>query len=186
MSNVRLHKYTMLDHIAPETPRCRIRPAVVGDLTALERAVGSPELPQELPLARLHGEDKLSHWLERLCAYEVNPKLWSITTRSSPECIGQVALVPELEPGTYWLSYWLAPAYWGRGIAKECIAALLSQSAAMPNYQVIVAVVAESNPRSISVLRGLGFKQAVAMITQSPIPDGHICFALEFGARNAA
>ncbi|MCX7205607.1 MAG: GNAT family N-acetyltransferase [Proteobacteria bacterium] len=175
----------MLDHLKSETPRCRIRPAVVGDLTALERAVGSPEFPQALPLARLHREGKLSHWLERLCTYDVAPKLWSITMRSSPECIGQVALVPELKLGTYWLSYWLTPAYWGRGIAKECIAALLRQSAAMPNYQVVVAVVAESNPRSISVLRGLGFKQAVAMITQSPIPDGHICFALEFGPENA-
>jgi RimJ/RimL family protein N-acetyltransferase len=135
-----------------------------------------------LPLARLHKEGELSHWLERLCAYEIEPKLWSITTRSSPECIGQVALVPELDTGNTWLSYWLDPAYWGRGIAKECVATLLRQNASKPKYQVVVAAVAESNHRSISVLRGLGFKQTDELITNSPIPAGHISFRLVFRA----
>lgn len=176
----------MSDNLQSDTPRCRIRPAAIGDFPALERAVGSPEFPQDLPLARMREEGKLSHWLERLCTYDVEPKLWTIATRSSPECIGQVALVPELEPGTYWLSYWLAPAYWGKGIAKECIATLLSQSAATPKYQVVVASVSESNQRSISVLRGLGFKQTAAIVTKVSIPVGHIFFTLEFRAENAA
>ena len=172
----------MSDRLEDEAPRCHIRPAVVGDFAALERAIGSPEFPQELPLARLHREGALAHWLERMCAYDVEPKLWSITTRSSPECIGQVALVPESDPGNYWLSYWLAPTYWGRGIAKECIATMLRRSTSTLKYQIVVAAVAESNLRSISVLRGLGFKQTDSTITKSPIPDGHICFAFHLGA----
>lgn len=176
----------MSKHPEFETPRCRIRPAVIGDLPALELAVGSPEFPQELPLARLRAEGKLSNWLGRLCTYDVEPKLWSITTRSSPECIGQVAVIPESEPGRYWLSYWLAPSYWGRGLAKECVATLLRPSVVAPKYQVVVAAVSGSNQRSISVLRGLGFKQTTAIITKTPIPAGHICFVLECKVENAA
>ena len=169
-----------------ETPRCRIRPAVIGDLPALELAVGSAEFPQDLPLAQLHREGKLSRWLERLCVYDVEPKLWTITTRSSQECIGQVALVPESDPETYWLSYWIAPAHWNRGIAKECVAALLRRSLWRAKHRVVVAAVADSNQRSISVLRGLDFTQTTEAVTKSPIPVGHTCFVREFGGKSAA
>jgi len=176
----------MSDHFEFVTPRCRIRPAVISDLPALERSVGSPEFSQQLPLARIYAEGKLSHWLERFCAYETEPRLWSITTQSSSECIGQIGLIPESDPGTYWLSYWLAPAYWGRGITKECIAALLRQGTSERKYKMLVAAVAQSNQRSISVLHGLGFKQTSSIITRSHIPEDHLCFALEFNAGDVA
>ena len=176
----------MPTHFEYETARFRIRPAVVGDLPALEHAVSSSAFPQDLPLARFFKAGELSRWLEKSCMYDVEPKLWSITRRSSQECIGQIALFPVGTPGTHWLSYWVAPECWAQGIAKECVATLLRGHAATSKHHVVVAAVAESNPRSISVLRGLGFQQTTAPLTTSPIPPGHMCFSLELGVANAA
>ncbi|WP_374604976.1 GNAT family N-acetyltransferase [Niveibacterium sp.] len=172
--------------LAFETSRWRIRPAVTSDLPALACAVASPEFPQDLPLARLYKAGELAEWLEKFCDYADEPKLWSITTRSSQTCIGQIALFAEGSTGTYWLSYWLAPEYWARGIAKECIAALLHRDTVAPAYRVVVAAVAEANHRSISVLRGLGFKETTKALTKAVIPPRHICFALEIGTERAA
>jgi hypothetical protein len=53
-------------------------------------------------------------------------------------------------------------------------------------YKMLVAAVALSNQRSISVLRGLGFQQTTTLNTQSPIPEDHLCFTLLFSAGNVA
>lgn len=169
-----------------QTAHCRIRPATIDDFLALERAVGSSAFPQDLPLARLLKAGKLLQWLAASCRDSVEPKLWSITTPSSQVCIGQLGLFPEATPGTGWLSYWVDPAYWGRGIAKECIAKLLQEQTTNDEYRVVIAAVAASNLRSVAVLRGLGFQQTAQGITRSPIPAGHLCFILHLGAADAA
>jgi RimJ/RimL family protein N-acetyltransferase len=114
-----------------------------------------------------------------MCSADPGPQLWSVTFRPVDTCIGQVALVPEQQPNSWWLSYWLAPSHWGAGVAGESIAALLSAAFDRANSEHIVAVVSDSNLRSIALLNRLGFTQSSGAAPSTPIPEGHLCYTLQ-------
>ncbi|MET1489679.1 GNAT family N-acetyltransferase [Uliginosibacterium paludis] len=162
-----------------DTPRCRIRPAQPEDLAALEEAVSDPAFPADLPLARMHRAGELKAWLEKCCRHDGEPRLRSLTLLASPACIGQIGLFPEGRPGTYWLSYWLAPAVQGQGLASECIRALLDRHAQPGGCKRVVAAAAPGNARSLALLRRLGFLPADELPPRTVIPPDHPCLTLD-------
>jgi len=162
------------------TSRCLLRPAELDDYAALEAAVSNPEFPQDLLLARMHREASLLPWLEKLCS-SPETKLWSITERASLKCIGQVALVPGSLSSEWWLSYWLAPEHWGKGLAREAVGGLLAHAFAQPQYAEVNAAVAESNHRSLTLLLALGFVQSQPTAGDFHVPEGHVSYKLVRG-----
>ena len=77
--------------------------------------------------------------------------------------IGQtdLAAVVTLVPGHHEpaeLSYWFDPTVWGRGIAREAVAAVLEQHGAGGDETRVIAVTQASNARSIKLLESLGFE----------------------------
>ncbi len=159
------------------TPRLRLRPAQIADLPAIELALADSRFPPDLPLARMLRESKLSSWLERMTSEPSSPRLWAIATIDDT-CIGTVALVEEKSPKTWWLSYWLAPAEWHKGLAGEAVGALLNSAARHGTYEQIVAAVARSNSPSIRLLERLGFAEAPGTATAQAIPEEHITMRL--------
>lgn len=160
------------------TPRCALRPARMGDLPSLQAAASDASFPADLPLAQMAREGGLADWLKRMTEDRVAPALWSITAIGGDECIGQVALVPQQVRGLYWLSYWIAPDLWGRGLATESVAALVWTAFAKPEYRRIVALVGETNHRSMAVLRRVGLEQVDEAELPRPVPACHIAFVI--------
>lgn len=111
------------------TPRLCLRPARLGDLPAIEAALADPRFPSELPLARMLRELKLSSWLRRMTSDPLNTRLWAATPLGTDSCIGTVALIEEKSPETWWLSYWLSPVEWNKGLASEAVGSLLGAAA---------------------------------------------------------
>lgn len=56
------------------------------------------------------------------------------------------------------LGYWLLPEYWGRGIAQECVVALLAYAFDTMALHRIGAEVESDNHRSLKLLEQLGFQ----------------------------
>jgi RimJ/RimL family protein N-acetyltransferase len=156
------------------TLRLCLRPARLEDLSSIEVALSDSRFPSDLPLARMLRESSLSSWLKRMTPEPSKPTLWAITTIGEDTCIGTVALVEERLPKTWWLSYWLTPAEWNKGLASEAVAALLSSAAQREPYEKVVAVTARSNLPSIRLLERLGFSSASGASTGQAIPEDHV------------
>ena len=156
------------------TPRLYLRPATTNDLPAMELALADSRFPSDLPLARMVRESRLSQWLQRMTSDSSNPKLWAATFTDDDTCIGTVALVEEKTPRTWWLSYWLSPAEWHKGLAREAVGALLAGAARHSSYAQVVAAVARSNLPSIRLLEQLEFTKVSGVVTTQAIPEDHI------------
>jgi RimJ/RimL family protein N-acetyltransferase len=75
---------------------------------------------------------------------------------ASGELIGYVQATVERD-GTAAIAYELASAYWGRGLARRAVEAMLGELAARHGASSLVAVAKASNERSIRLLERLGF-----------------------------
>ena len=156
------------------TPRLHLRPATMDDLPAMEVALADSRFPSDLPLARMLRESKLSPWLQRMTSDSSNPKVWATTFTDNDTCIGTVALVEEKTPRTWWLSYWMSPTEWRKGLAREAVGALLAGAARHPSYEQVVAAVARSNLPSIRLLEQLEFTRISGVATAQTNPEEHV------------
>ncbi len=83
--------------------------------------------------------------------------VWAIdaTKSAEAELVGVIGLT-RMERDQSEIGYWVAPAFWNTGIAREAVAALL---AANPlDNRTIFASVFQDNPASARVLTNLGFR----------------------------
>lgn len=56
------------------------------------------------------------------------------------------------------LGYWLLPDHWGRGVARECVAAVLAHAFGVMKLHRVAADVDVDNHRSTALLERLGFQ----------------------------
>jgi RimJ/RimL family protein N-acetyltransferase len=153
----------------------KIRPASPGDLSAIVRAVGHAQFPEDLPLARLLREGKLAAWFEQLLGKSATGEAHVFAIDLPPEdySIGQVALVwmPDI---TAWnLSYWLHPAYWSRGYGGRAVVGTLMQLYQAKRIDEVRAGVAITNRRSMQLLERAGFSRLEKKDSKlrSPYPE---------------
>ena len=144
------------------TPRCILRPATIADLPHVEQGIGDPLFPLLLPLSEMHRDGQLQDWLERMCERGARGDicLWSVDLRSGEPCIGQVGLVRRGESGEWMLSFWLAPRYWGKSLAREAVGRLLQYAFAEHGIEHVSAAAATWNVASKSLLLSFGFQVA--------------------------
>ncbi|WP_090074663.1 GNAT family N-acetyltransferase [Cohaesibacter marisflavi] len=57
------------------------------------------------------------------------------------------------------IGYWLATAYWGKGFMQEAVRRLLDWYLPLEPTEKMCAAAFEDNPRSINLLRNLGFEE---------------------------
>jgi RimJ/RimL family protein N-acetyltransferase len=143
-----------------ETFRCKLRPATIGDLPNIERGVGDPLFPVLLPLSEMHRNGKLQSWLEHMCLIGARGKncFWSIDLKSGGTCIGQVGLIERGDSGEWLLSFWLAPPYWKRSLAREAVVHLLDYAFSKLGIANVSAATAVWNLPSKALLLSLGFR----------------------------
>jgi RimJ/RimL family protein N-acetyltransferase len=85
----------------------------------------------------------------------LHPTNFVIAEKDADIAIG-VASVDIGHDGTGILGYWLARDHWGRGLAKEGVAALVRHALAHPAILRLVAVIDPDNLRSQRVLAACG------------------------------
>jgi len=83
----------------------------------------------------------------------------AITLKADGTLIGVVSLgLNSGAPDVGGLGYWLAPQYWHQGYGTEAVAALCQVAFRTLRLHHLQASVFDSNPRSMALLRRLGFK----------------------------
>ncbi|MDE1810753.1 MAG: GNAT family N-acetyltransferase [Candidatus Micrarchaeota archaeon] len=78
------------------------------------------------------------------------------------------------------LSYWIGRRHWGRGIGKAAAAAMISYAFGELGLNRVYCHVFESNQRSISLLRSLGFVEEGRLRSHDMV-DGKFVDTLVFG-----
>jgi RimJ/RimL family protein N-acetyltransferase len=141
-----------------KTERLVLKPPTDGDKHALVEHLNDFEVVRWLsnvphPYTLLDAEE----WIEIVAASASNDVLdFRLSVFLGDALIGGVGLVHR-ESNVYELGYWLARAFWGRGIATEAAAGLLRHAQRILPDAKFVAHCMEGNRASANVLEKLGF-----------------------------
>jgi RimJ/RimL family protein N-acetyltransferase len=86
--------------------------------------------------------------------------LWKLSPKEGGGAIGFCGLQPlqETDPEEIEIGWWLARAFWGRGLATEAARMALRDGFERAGLQRIVAIAQPANTASIRVMRKLGMR----------------------------
>ena len=134
-----------------ETPRTRLRPARGGDLDAIH-AILSDRLATAYWSTPPHsGIEESRDWLAAMIAIPPGEGE-DFVVEHDGRVIGKAGLYRFPEIG-----YIFHPDYWGRGLAREALAAILHRAFAVHRLDRVTADVDPRNLASLKLLAGLGF-----------------------------
>lgn len=88
--------------------------------------------------------------------------LWKVLDKATGCIIGQCGLKPWSHPENgnpeVEIGWWLAPEFWGRGLATEAARAALDYGLRVIGLERIVAIAYEENQASLRIMDKLGFR----------------------------
>jgi RimJ/RimL family protein N-acetyltransferase len=79
-------------------------------------------------------------------------------TGAAETAIGMVSARPSEQPGRGDVGYWLGKPYWGRGLMREALTAVLDLSFGALDHEKMEAEVFTSNVRSIRLVESVGMQ----------------------------
>lgn len=139
------------------TERLLLRPPVIGDLHFFLSLLGNAQTRRFLG-----GPLRLRQRLARFKAYlRVGPEggVWVCQSRQSGHCVGFVTVAPHQDVEGHEISYQFHPSYWGQGLAREAIAAVLDHLFRDMGFREIYAETQSANSGSCHLLGALGFTE---------------------------
>jgi ribosomal-protein-alanine N-acetyltransferase len=139
---------------AIETPRLLLRPLMRYDAPVLHQALSDPAVMRYWstpPHARL---EETESWIEGSIAAMARGDAHDFSVLHQGEVIGRVAFWMGDEIGLFFLQ-----KAWGRGYAREAVAAVLRYGFDKLNFKQVRADVDPENVASLRLLEGLGFKR---------------------------
>jgi RimJ/RimL family protein N-acetyltransferase len=98
---------------------------------------------------------------------------WAIHDRdgsvsgTAGKAIGMIGARPSAQPGRGDVGYWLGKPYWGRGLMKEALTAVLDLSFGDLDHEKMEAEVFTGNERSIRLVESVGMRR------EGTIRSGH-------------
>jgi RimJ/RimL family protein N-acetyltransferase len=141
-----------------QTSRLRLRPRTLDDLDAIVAMDSDPEVRRYIggPL------EPVAHRIEVQKNIEYGRPLpaWAIEWKDRPGFLGQCALNRSPRPGVTEMSWRLAKANWGQGLASEAAAVVLAHAMRELRLQPIVALVHPQNRASARVAERIGMRLA--------------------------
>lgn len=144
-----------------QTERLRVRPVQSGDLPDLLVVNADESVTRFLPYAAWQSTDDAEGWFARmttLCA-DGHALQLVIAERGNDRVIGTVLLFRFEEPsGRIELGYVVGRAQWGRGFAREALAAVLDHVFGPMGLRRVEAQVQPDNLASNALLQRLGFR----------------------------
>ncbi|MFE9172204.1 GNAT family N-acetyltransferase [Streptomyces kebangsaanensis] len=140
------------------TPRLILRPAEPADAPEYTRLWTDPEVRRFLggPVA----QDLLPAYRRHFAG---RPYLFTVATRREAAVLGSVSIDPESRfGGRREVSYSFLPEHWGRGCAREAVAAAVGWAFdhVPSDDPSVIAVTQEANSRSRRLLEALGMRPA--------------------------
>ncbi len=144
-----------LRDVTIETERLRLRPIAAGDVEALVRLHGDPEVARFIrPLARAQAQERVAlaerEWRERGCG------MLAVLARDDGRFLGRTGL-------RYWpqfdeteIGWALRREEWGRGYATEAARACLAWACASLTVPYLTAMINPDNHASARLARRLG------------------------------
>ncbi|MDH3518126.1 MAG: GNAT family N-acetyltransferase [Acidimicrobiia bacterium] len=156
------------------TERLHMRPVTLDDGEAFHLIWGDPEV---IWWGHRNSIDDTREFMRNLTA--VSPLgrddigWWLLLERATGDVIGDAVLqpVPRL-PLEIEIGWHLVRSHWGRGYATEAAGRLLEYAIGRPDLDVIIADIAFTNNRSISVAERLGMTPRPDPIERGGIPHG--------------
>lgn len=166
--------------IALETPRLLFRPHEPGDREAYCAMEQDPEFRRYVGGAPRTREAAEERFAGALTSNPSRLRVWATVLRSSGDYIGRCGVYPHIEDGRTLpregvLSYYLARAHWGLGLATEAGAFFIRLGFDELALDRIVTAVDARNLASLRVLEKLGF--TLARIEPGPRTFHHFVLA---------
>ncbi len=171
------------------TERLFLRPLWPEDTDSLAARLGLECVVRNLgtapwPYTRAHAEAKIAEDFDAW-PHKVSLAIF-MRTDAGPQHVGGIGFgkstVRERETE---LGYWIAPAYWGLGIAVEAGRAVLEHAFMAWRHERICAGHYLDNPASGKVLRKLGFQPTGERTRYFSIARGHHVDCIEYDLRRA-
>ncbi|EQM70201.1 GNAT family protein [Pseudomonas tohonis] len=143
-----------------ETPRFRLREITLADTRAIFAGLSHPQVIRYygVSYATLEATRVQMDWYRSLLR-ERTGIWWGICTPDNPAHLIGACGYHEWDHGHRCaeLGYWLLPEYWGGGVMRECLEAVIAHAFVAMRLHRIEAVVDLENPASSGLLRRLGF-----------------------------
>lgn len=171
------------------TPRLHLRPFHDGDLPRLVEALADWAVSQWLASPPYpYGDEDGLVWIATVDEDHAagQARLFAVAERESDRLLGSASLIgdgPEPEFG-----YWFHPEDWGRGLATEAGAALVTYAGRDLGLARLSARTDPDNLASQRVLTKLGFESTGKQATETPSRRGAIwaaCFELRIDRGSA-
>lgn len=140
------------------TPRLRLRRLREGD-AALLRLYSSDARVARMTTSIPHPQPPglAEAYVARALAPNAPETVWALDTGADGEngLVGVIS-IKDRAAGEAEVGYWIAPAFWGAGYAREAVEAVVADAAAR-GCRALTAQVFQDNAASIKVLTGAGF-----------------------------
>ncbi|OYW23447.1 MULTISPECIES: GNAT family N-acetyltransferase [unclassified Sphingomonas] len=139
-----------------DSERVRLRPLVVDDAEALFSVYGDPTAMMWWTHA---AHESVEQTREQLARNDLarDWRSWAITRHGDDRAIGTAAAHEERQGRVIEIGYSLAPAYWGTGLAREAVTALIDYLFTVEGHRRIFADTDPDNSASNGLLTRLGF-----------------------------
>jgi RimJ/RimL family protein N-acetyltransferase len=143
-----------------DTPRLVVRQIAEADLPGLMSVNGDDAVTQFLPYATWRAMDDATAWYQRITGIQAtgNAVQFVILSRDDASVVGACLLFNFNEGSARAeLGYVLGRAHWGRGLAREAVAALVGVAFGPMGVRRLEAEVNPLNRSSVRLLQSLGF-----------------------------
>jgi [ribosomal protein S5]-alanine N-acetyltransferase len=149
-----------------ETARMRLLPWQPDDWLQLRPIATDPQVMRYISDGKPWPDERIREFASRQVAHfdRFGYCLWKLLRKDSPEMIGFCGLQPLDGTAETEIGWWLARAWWGRGLATEAARTVLRDGFERADLQRIVAVALEANHASIRVIEKLGMKYEREMV----------------------
>jgi RimJ/RimL family protein N-acetyltransferase len=145
-----------------ETERLRMDcwdPAdVAGEIATFRRIATDSQVMRYINNGNPWTEARMREFVEKQVRQFAALRLcyWKLISKEANEFSGICGLQPLAETGEPEIGWWLAPPYWGKGLATEAAQAALRYGFAQPGIDHVVAVAVPENRASTHVMEKLG------------------------------
>ena len=143
-----------------ETERLILAPWELSDWKDLRPIATDPEVMRYITFGEAWPDDKIKAFVERqVDLYEERGYCrWRLLAKPGRQMIGFCGVGSWRDYADPEIGWWLARAYWGRGLATEAALVALQDAFERVNLERIVSIALPENSASIRIMKKLGLR----------------------------
>lgn len=166
-----------------ETPRLLLRPLLQSDLPEFLEINRDEEVTRYLPYAAWVAMDDAVHWYHRMLGLITDGKIAynAVVEKATGKVVGGTLLRDlDGDTGKLEVGYVLGRAFWGKGLMREAVGAVVDHAFATPQMRRVEAHIDGRNIASQKLVEGLGF-QREALLRDHWLDKGDVSDSLIYG-----